>query len=181
VIDIPTEKYFDKYKPWFLKWMGKLGDSLSDVWEFYTRNSSRIELCREIRQQIKDLQATGYEVDIIAHSLGTMAALCSGPNTPANLVSVNRTILLSSPLGIGNLIARLKTNGHAERFSKNFITKELYYTWSEKDFVSERFTGRINDILASKSHTQPVIIHTGLSHSSEENLTYLLNSVEMYK
>lgn len=181
IIDIPTEKYFDLHKPWPLRLIGKWGDSLSDIWEFYTRNDSRIGVCRESREQIQKLQGLGYEVDILAHSLGTVIALCCGPNSPGNPVLVNRVVLLESPLGIGNLIARMKTCSHTERYSKNFTAKELYYTWSEEDFVSQKFTGRINDILIYKSIGRPAIFHTGLGHSSSDNLDYFLNTTETYK
>ncbi len=180
IIDIETDKYFDKHMSFLFKPFRSIGRTLADVWEFYKNNAARMEVCRETRSQIQNLQALGYEVDIIAHSLGTVIALCCGPNSPVNPIKVNRTILMQSPLGIANLIARMKTNSHTERYSKNFTTKELYYTWSEEDYVSKKFTARVLDILISKAEASPVILATGYGHSAYDNSEFLLSNVKLF-
>lgn len=154
-----------------------LGPVLSDVWNYYTNGKARREACREVRKTITELQSKGFEVDILAHSLGTVITLCSGGNSPARAVSVVNVYLLACPLGIGNLFARMKTNGHTERYSNNFVCKNLFYFWSEKDYVSKILKGRTLDILKARSVNPPITHHTGTDHASSEYLECLVSEM----
>lgn len=154
-----------------------LGSVLSDVWNYYTNGKARREACREVRKTITELQSKGFEVDILAHSLGTVITLCSGGNSPARAISVNNVYLLGSPLGIGNLFARMKTNGHTERYSNNFDAKKIFYLWSEKDYVSKILKGRTLDILKARSVESPVTYHTDTNHASSEYLDSLVSEI----
>lgn len=175
-----VDNYFNKNEGVIFKLLGKFGAKLDDVWDFYISNEERKNVCRATRDKILKLQQEGYEVDILAHSLGTVIAICCGPNEATNPIQVNKVILMQSPLGIANLLARMKTNSHAERYSKNFICNELIYTWSSNDYISQVITSRIIDILSRICKSTPKIYHSDLPHSSEDNLKRLLDTKEVF-
>jgi hypothetical protein len=173
VKNINTEQFFEMKSNWLLNSLGRLGDSLNDVWVYYRNTQARKLICKEVRNHIKELQDAGYTVDILAHSLGTVIALCSGPNKLKNLINVNRLILMGSPLGIGNPIARAFTNYHTERYSNNFTCNYIDYLWSSEDFVSKKLIGRTIDLLQSVSKTDIKVHHTSTKHDVKQYLEFI--------
>lgn len=171
--EVNTERFFDEKKSWWMKLLGKLGDQLGDIWTYYTKNDARKDVCRAVRETIQDLQAKGFEVTVLAHSLGTLITLCCGPQNPGGRITVSHTVLMNSPLGINNLLARMKTNGHTERYSVNFETNMLEYVYSEEDFVSAILRARTMNLVQSKAFNPVSFINTGLGHSSRKSLNYI--------
>jgi hypothetical protein len=181
IVDVDIGQHFKHKKGFVFKVLGKFGDKLNDVWDFYISTEERKAVCREVRKTIRDLQAQNYDVSVLAHSLGTVITLCSGPNSAANPVHIDKLIMMQSPLGIASLVARMYTNQHTEKYSNNFTVNELHYTWSKWDFISSVFTNRINSIIMSKSKTYPKIYHTHLGHSSKDAINYILKRTDIFE
>lgn len=164
---VQTENEFDKKKS-FVHFIPFVGDSLSDVIVFYKDQVGRQAVCRKTRKLIKSLQADGYEVDLLCHSLGCQIALACGDEL--NPVKVNKTTFLASPLGIGLPPLRWKVFSHARKFSVNFSTASLFYAWSRKDFVSRKYNTETYEFLQLRSHTPIINYETGTSHNALDYL-----------
>lgn len=172
--EVDTESEFDK--AWFNRipvlGQGFVAQYLGDVWQFYSKlhTKKRQDVCRKVRERIFQLQDTGYQVDIISHSLGTVIALCCG--SEARPVKIDTHVILGSPIGIGFWGLRLKTMSHARKFSKNFKAKKIKYIWSRNDFVSKVFNAETEELISLRA-TRAIFHNSLTSHDSEEYLTFL--------
>lgn len=81
IINIKTEDILDDSIYTIIPWFG---DRFGDIIQYYEDTSKRIQLSRQVRKQIINNQEKGVVVDILAHSLGTVMALTSGPMSAKN-------------------------------------------------------------------------------------------------
>lgn len=101
----------------------------ADFIPYFFNKKKRLEVCKLVNEKIATLTALGYEVDVLAHSLGCIIALQSGRKSIPLLV--NRMITLQSPIHnwIYGWFVRTKVRKHSGGLTvKNFIT-----TWNRKD------------------------------------------------
>lgn len=174
IVDVPTDEIFTKKKPWYIKLWGKFGNKLDDMVDVLYHTKERIEACRMTRNIIKAQELDGYSVDILAHSLGCLITLTSGPNSPVNPIVIDTLYLTGCPLGVKNLLMRMKTNRYVERFGNNFTARKIHYLYSEDDFVSGVLKGRVFDILEARSMESPSLHHTNTSHDAAEYVDFLI-------
>lgn len=141
----PTESIFDK------SIISKISDRFGDVVQYFKSHNQRKLACTVVRNQIRTLQNDGYEVDVLAHSLGTLMTLtCGGLDGSKNpLVEVNKVMLFACPLGmkVPGMPIGLYVRNHTRKYIQNFKAKEIQYTWSKRDFVSASWSKAIKDIL----------------------------------
>tara|TARA_R110000868_G_scaffold129841_5_gene339047 strand:- start:1359 stop:1976 length:618 start_codon:yes stop_codon:yes gene_type:complete len=101
----------------------------ADFIPYFFRGKKRKEVCKLVNEKIATLSALGFEVDVLAHSLGCIIALQSGRKLiPLN---VNRMITLQSPIHnwVYGWYVRMKVRKHSGGLTvTNFIT-----TWNPND------------------------------------------------
>lgn len=153
---IDTEEVFDAWSP-KIKWWDKFGD----VVKFYLNVNRRKAVCRKVTKTVGQLQKVNYEVDILAHSLGTVITLCSKAR------NVRRLYLLGSPLSFGIPFAASYIRQHTRKYMKNFSCEEIFYIWSPKDFVCKHYKNVVAKLLAK---TNPKTI-VNIKSDSKHNLT----------
>lgn len=173
IVNVPTDEVFALKEPFYMKLLGGLGNKIDDVFDFLLRRKERIEACRMTRNIIKGLELDGYSITLLTHSLGTIIALCCGPNSAANPIIVDTLYMIGSPLGFKYLMMRMKVNSFTERFSNNFVARKIHYLYSEGDPVSCKLNARTIDILESKSMETPSLYHTNSNHDAKEYIQYL--------
>ena len=177
IVNVPTDEIFSLKQPWYLKPLRKLGNKIDDVFDFLLRRKERIEACRMTRNAIRGLEMDGYSVSVLAHSLGNIITLTSGPNSAATPIIIDTFYMLGCPLGFKYLLMRMKVNSFVERFSNNFTARKIHYLYSEGDSISCKLNARVVDILESKSMETPSIYHTNTSHDAKEYLDYLKENI----
>lgn len=150
IVAIPTEEIFDRTIPDWIKvvpFLNKWYDQYyADLHAFFGDKEARINACRFVRNQIKALQNDGFTVDVIAHSLGTIITICSGPQTGA-LLQVNNFFCYNSPLGFGIAPGGMMVRAFVRKFMRNFIAKKLEYIYSSKDVISRDYKSAVGEII----------------------------------
>ncbi|MDD9897848.1 MAG: hypothetical protein OXU45_02495 [Candidatus Melainabacteria bacterium] len=138
-----TEAIFDQHS------FASLGfwDWCGDVFQFYNNIKRRKAACRLVRKAVQELQGQGYEVDIIAHSLGCQIALTCAPQKEGRELKVKKTIFMGSPMGIIFIPMAWRVRSHAKKYSRNFVTEELEYLWSKNDLMCRSFGSKIIKVL----------------------------------
>ncbi|MCH2079643.1 hypothetical protein [Prochlorococcus sp. ALOHA_ZT_50] len=109
-------------------------DTFGDPFRYLFSKKHRKAACRAVNSEVKKLTAQGYEVDILAHSLGTIIALTSG--TAKSAINVNTFYSFGSPLG--STIFPWLFRRHVQKYIYGINIKTLYYCWNSKDFVSKK-------------------------------------------
>lgn len=159
----PTEGIFDK------SIVSKLSDRFGDVVQYFKSHKQRKDACAKVRRTIESLQEEGYEVDVLAHSLGTLMTLTSGRSVELDKsTSVNKVFLFACPLGMVWPMGFYARN-HTRKFIQNFKAKEIVYCYSPRDFVSKKWGKSIKDILLLASNNIKSI-ELDCSHSLKEYL-----------
>jgi hypothetical protein len=146
ILNAPVERIWNK------SWISKIpfvGNKYGDIISFYTNEKARIQASTVVADRIYELQKAGLEVDILAHSLGTVITLCCGPQFHLDRppVIVRNFYCLNSPIGISIPVVRGKALSHAERFSTNFMANKIYNLYASNDKISSRLDPR-NDFRA---------------------------------
>lgn len=119
---IDTESIFDR--GWFSK--------LFDKWDFipyFLNGARRKAVCRIVNKTIVDLHNDGYEVDVIAHSLGCVIALQSGRKKFK--VNINNLICLQPPTN--NKVYGWYVRRKVKQFSDYIKVNNLRITWNPGD------------------------------------------------
>tara|TARA_R110000822_G_scaffold218065_1_gene352543 strand:+ start:5540 stop:6187 length:648 start_codon:yes stop_codon:yes gene_type:complete len=174
IINAPVEFIFDGKKQ---KKSGFWKDTLGDIWQFYKKDDKRIAACRIVRNTILKAKSLGNQVDVLAHSLGSVITLCAGSNKAGDTLTINNLFMLGSPLGIsfkpfrrGITFFFPGTIPHTEQYSYNFRATQIHYFYSNKDKVSKVFDSRILPILSARSRKPPLVYQSGTKHDSAEYL-----------
>lgn len=118
-----TEKIFDK------GWFSKISDKL-DFIPYFLSKKRRLAICRHVNEKINTLNLLGYDVDVLAHSLGCVIGLQSGREYFP--VKVNKFIALCSPTHsffYGGFV-RSRVN----KYSSNITIENIIFTYNKKDF-----------------------------------------------
>jgi hypothetical protein len=125
VVIMELDKIFDKSIFRFVPFYDKYGD----ITQFFFNKRNRRKLRKYLNKILINLEKQGYEVDIYAHSLGTLVALLS-----------NRTIdnlyMLSSPLSMAAV--GWKVRKEMRKRVRLTINKEVYYIYGKKDLISNK-------------------------------------------
>lgn len=101
----------------------------ADFIPYFFNGEKRKQVCRLVNEKIATLMMLGYEVDVLAHSLGAVIALQAGRKyTP---ILVNKMITLQSP--IHNWIYGWFVRMKVRRFSGGLTVKHFITTWNKKD------------------------------------------------
>ncbi|MBT6843190.1 MAG: hypothetical protein HOA17_05265 [Candidatus Melainabacteria bacterium] len=172
ILEPDTEEIFDRHifsKLGFWDWAG-------DVIQFYNNLSRRQAACRLVRESILELQAQGYDVDIIAHSLGCQIALCCAPQNKESMLIVNKVVFMGSPMGIIFIPMAWRILSHAKRYSKNFKTRSLDYLWSKNDWMCRSFNRRIQKVIDQVTSIPEPIESTSKHEVQEYTRDYMKQS-----
>jgi hypothetical protein len=149
-----TEKIFDK------GWFAAMFDTF-DFIPYFTSEEKRKLVCRHVNEQIATLMQLGYEVDVLAHSLGCVIGLQSGrKNIP---IRVENFYALQSPMH--NKIYGDYVADQIIKYSNDLIIGKLHTTYNKKDWrVASQplkmnflyklleFIRNIKQIIAGKGH-----------------------------
>lgn len=156
-IEVGTEKILDDHVNKFFKWL-PFYDRLSDIQYLFKRRVKN-ECTHEIYKTVGNMRSLGRDVDVIAHSLGTLMVL----NSP---VELNNVYFIGCPLsmmGISKLV-RWKT-------SNSYMTcKRLFYIYSPVDPICHFYNNKVKDFLKSYN-VIPIVSTSG--HSATEYLNQL--------
>lgn len=171
VIFLNIEKIFDKkIMGWlslflfpfkFIPGVRKLEDKYMDVVRFYYNKKKRIEICRYIRTEINKLTRKYGDVDVYAHSLGTVALL-------STKVKVRNVHLFGSPLGFGLTPLRKFARNNAKRFIDQFTCHQLTYWHGPKDFVAKKVGEGLWDVLNLATFDKCSLYESDSNHSMLE-------------
>lgn len=101
----------------------------ADFIPYFFSNKRRQMVCRLVNEKIKTLEHLGYEVDVVAHSLGSVIALQSGRKVMP--IMVNKMITLQSP--IHNWIYGWFVRGRVRKYSDGLTIRHYITTWNKKD------------------------------------------------
>jgi hypothetical protein len=102
----------------------------ADFIPYFLNHKKRLQVCRLVNEKIASLNLLGYDVDVLAHSLGGVIALQSGRRKLP--IYVNRMICLQSP--IHNKIYGWFVRGRLARYSGGLTIKNLVTTYNKNDF-----------------------------------------------
>ncbi len=179
VVTIGTEDIFDKTIPGIIKILPFIGDFydqyIADIRAFFKNKEARQTACRMVRKQIKALQKEGYEVHVIAHSLGTIITMCCGPQK-GRLVEVHAFFCYNSPLGFGIFPGGIITRNFVRTFMRNFKAKRLEFIYSAKDTVSRDYKAPVSDILNEIAIEPKFMLNTWQDHKLSRNINERYNT-----
>lgn len=117
-----TEDIFDK--GWFSKMFDKL-----DFIPYFLNKKKRLEVCRLVNDKVASFEVLGYQVDILAHSLGCIIAMqCGRQKIPVN---VNKLVALQSPTN--SKIYGWYVRGQVLKYSDSIKINKLIVTWNKDD------------------------------------------------
>lgn len=175
VIAIPTDEIFDKRTPGIIKWIpifNKFYDKfISDLHGFFDDEEGRKRACRLVRNEVIKLQADGYKVSILSHSLGTIIALCSGPNESGRKpIIVDAFYSYNSPIGFGIYPLGILVRSFVRKFLSNFKAHRYEHIYSSKDIVSKVYNAAITRIIDEVRIEPKLKLDTGMGHSLVDNL-----------
>ncbi|NQY58449.1 hypothetical protein [Cognatishimia sp.] len=175
VVYINTEKYFDSVKrnlPWYLRFIpNKYKDYAADIWGYFTNRYVFDIVNTECNSQIGKLLNQGYEVDVFAHSLGTVITLCLGKKIEK--LRLNTFFCIASPMGFFLKSVRLYIKYKLWRNSGNIFFEDIVNIYGENDLISKRMDKNGTNILLKR--TKKLITHTHPhGHSHKHSLKFLL-------
>jgi len=134
---IDTEGIYDRSKknPLLFWRRNKIWDKYGDVIQFYVTpfSNKRKAICRRIRDRVKALQGEGYEVSVLAHSLGTTMVMSSK-------VRIHDFYCFGSPVGFFIGFLRGFILNHLKRFIKHFSVVNFMFCSSPNDKVCSKLT-----------------------------------------
>ncbi len=141
IINAPVERVWNKS---LVSKLPFVGNKYGDIISFYTNERARIQAATAVAEKIYELKNAGLEVDILAHSLGTVITLCSGPQYHLDRppVVVRNFFCINSPLGLGIPILKGKALAHAERYSSNFMAHKIWNLYASNDLISKNLDPR---------------------------------------
>lgn len=152
ILRAKTEEVFDTTVPWWIRifpWLSKKYDNyFADIWALFRNKTARMAVCREVRSQIRILQAEGYEVDVLAYSLGTLIALTCASQANSEKTQVNHLSLYNSPLGFAVPFLGGKCRKFVRKYGKNFLANKIECIYGEKDLVSKNCKKKASGLLA---------------------------------
>lgn len=152
IIRAKTEEIFDTTVPWYIRWIPFVNNwydqFISDIWALFRNKTARMAVCREVRSQIRILQAEGYEVDVLAYSLGTLIALTCASQANSEKTQVNHLSLYNSPLGFAVPFLGGKCRKFVRKYGKNFLANKIECVYGEKDLVSKNCKKKASGLLA---------------------------------
>ena len=109
-------------------------DRFGDPIRYLFSEKHRKAACRAVNKEVKKLIDSGYEVDILAHSLGTIIALTSG--TTKNMIQINNFYSFGSPLGSAFFSGLFRR--HVQKYIYGINIKNMHYCWNRKDIISKK-------------------------------------------
>lgn len=171
IILAPTERMFDQaLRGSFLRYIPK-SDKYGDFLTFYLSEWVRKKVCRSVRNQYKKLKKEYDQIDILAHSLGTVIVMSSGEED--QFIEADRAIMIGSPLGFKRwsnlgLLSRW-SNKHLRKYM-SFSCRTMYYGWSKEDKVSNRYTNGIEKTLNHGDIKRIVPFQSKSDHSWKQYL-----------
>jgi hypothetical protein len=157
VVEVATERVLDDHMNKFFKWL-PFYDRVSDIKYLFSK-SLRIDCTHEIYKTVGEMRGLGRDVDVIAHSLGTLMIL----NSP---VEVNNVYLIGSPLSMAGIsrLVRWKTKN-------TYMTcTRLFYVYSPLDPICHFYTPEVKEFLKSYN-VIPIVSTSG--HSATDYLNQL--------
>lgn len=117
-----TEDIFDK------TWFSKLFDKF-DFIPYFLNKKKRLEVCRLVNEKIGSFIILGYDVDVLAHSLGCVIAMQSGREKFP--ISVGNMICLQPPTN--SKLYGGYVRSQVLKYSADIDIKNLVITWNTKD------------------------------------------------
>lgn len=157
---VPTEKHLDNagwfsFAMRFVPWANKKWDQYGDIYRYFYNKKTRRKVCGLVNEYITHLHKEGYEVDIAAHSLGSIIALTCGKKN--SVVKISKFFSFGSPLGFKLSPFKGIVNKHVRKFSYNLEGHRFHYCGNEDDFVCTTEPGNktknlINDIFKEGYH-----------------------------
>jgi hypothetical protein len=125
IVEINTNKHRDSWSPRFID-----KSPWTDVYKLYLNPFRRRAIHREIEKTVERFQNNGYEIDVFAHSLGTVEL--TGTN-----IQVNNVCFFGSPLGMDFPCGAFCRNKLAPfPFSRpKFRCENFYNFYSPRDIV----------------------------------------------
>ena len=120
-----TEDVFDK------SWFSKLFDKF-DFIPYFLSEKRRIEVCRAVNEKIKTFELLGYDIDVLAHSLGCVIALQSGRKDFP--ITIGTLIALQPPTN--NKVYGWYVRSQVIKYSADITINKLLVTWNEEDTVA---------------------------------------------
>lgn len=169
-----TEEVFDVVKdnlPFYFKWLpATLKDYFADLWGYFTNRYIKSLIDTRITNTVLRLQMAGYEVDILAHSLGTVIAMCLG--TKDRPLKVENFYSLNSPIGISLRTARLWVKAKLFIKARHIKFKKSYNVYGEDDFISKEMDKNGQNIFARMSDAVITLPHK-YDHDYKKSLKFL--------
>ena len=169
-----TEEVFDVVKdnlPFYFKWLpSNIKDYFADLWGYFTNRYVANIINTRIENTILRLQAAGYQVDILAHSLGTVISMCLGSKDRP--LKVNNFYSLNSPIGISLRTARLWVKTKLFINARHIRFKKAYNVYGEDDFVSKDMDKNGQNIFARLSDAVITLPHK-YDHDYKKSLNFL--------
>jgi hypothetical protein len=130
-----TEDIFDE------TWFSRLFDKLDFV-PYFVNKKKRLEVCRLVNEKIGSFALLGYEVDVLAHSLGCIIAMQSGRSKFP--VSVTNMICLQPPTN--SKLYGGYVRSQVLKYSANINIHNLIITWNTKDTAVANVAINIKDM-----------------------------------
>ncbi|MEB3150311.1 MAG: hypothetical protein VKL60_15025 [Sphaerospermopsis sp.] len=183
ITDAQTDKYFsDKMKTSIAKGLNAITlnqwSRLGDVWYFFKNALAREQVAKAVGRRITILQDQGYEVDVIAHSLGNLITICS--SDAERDLKVNNFYSLANPLfikiralrkgwfGLPGVLPYVAVNRN------KFSAKKITALWSNSDLVAGKYDSASHNLLRNISDEEPELREiSGTGHSTAKYLDYL--------
>jgi hypothetical protein len=123
-----TEDEFDK------GWFNKISDRF-DFIPYFLSKSRRKKVCRVVNEKIASLDLLGYNVDVVAHSLGSIITLQSGRSKFP--VKIRNLLMLQSP--IHNNLYGWYVRSQVIKYSTNILITNIISTFNKEDrFVASK-------------------------------------------
>ena len=174
IIRAKTEEVFDTTIPWYIRWVPFVNNwydqYLSDVLALFKNKTARMAACREVRSTIKILQAEGYEVDVLAYSLGTLIALTCASQSDDEKTRIGTLSLFNSPLGFAVPYLGFRCRSFVRKYGKNLSAENLKCVYGAKDIVSKNCLKKAKDIIDGFSIEPPIYRQTQEKHDLVANI-----------
>lgn len=153
-----------------------------DVWYYFKTKLAKERVSREVGSKIVELQKQGYEVSVIAHSLGNLITM-SAFNVRKGYrerVRVDKFYSLANPIFIKSRSLRRGIpfvfegviNYMCENIC-NFIAQKSLVLYSEHDVIASVFDTKAFSLVTRISKEPPFIDSTGTLHTVVDYLKFL--------
>lgn len=155
---VKTEEQFDKYS-FDMKFWDKYGDFI----KYFLNPFRRRKVVKEATQVIKELSSSGFTVDVMAHSLGSLIAL-------STKTKIRQLLLFGSPIAFFNgWVARICRLTIGRKIRKMDI-QSIFFCWSKNDLICNNFSEKIKNFLSKAKVKQVFGLESGSDHTLSQYL-----------